>query len=472
MIYRVSIIDGTRGMELKIMFRVILTLSCCCVLITTSSDINGLEKKSSTESIPIWSQYKYNATHSGMSPYALTKNHTVAWKFDLHGYPQFGAPAIGSDGTIYMSTRSIDLENAHLYAINPNGTEKWSFTFDGYNGTPSVALSTDGVIYARGTVTDKKLYAITSDGKEKWNITFDDYGCGAITIDNDGVVYIFASSELSAIAPDGSIKWRSWFPYRNEWLCNSPSVGADGRIYAQAGGEFRILDHTGELCSGDISNLTKGSEGYYFAPSVSNDGEGYFAVSEIDSTSTRHGHLFAIAHDGFGNWYFRLDDDLILASPSVDASSIIYFGTELGHLYAMKDGNVLWKFKANGAIRSSPIITPDGTLLFGSVDGSFYAIKNATLLWKTDTNGSVDSTAAMDDHGNVYFGSEDGYLYAIGEVHSPSEGPKDDQPGNNNYNLPATVEYIAIGAMLIVIYILGAVLFILFLRRRRKNQKG
>lgn len=407
-------------------------------------------------SIPVWSQFKYSERHSGVSPYPLTGNHTIAWKFDLRGYPQSGSPVIDSNGTIYISTRGRDMDDAHLYAIMPDGREKWNFTFPGYNATPSVALSPEGTIYARGTVSEEKLYAISPEGKEKWGLPLSGHGCGPITVSNDGTIYLFSSSTLFAVGSDGNLKWQTVFPGKG-WLCTTPSVSDNGTIYVNFGGEIRALDSAGNEMWRHNFTLSNMSDTFFYPPAISDDGRIYTTYSEIiyGIPSGRRGYLNVFNPDGVILWNYSLTGEMITTPPSVDSASVVYFGTESGHLYAISQGGLLWKFNATGAIRSSPIITSNGTILFGSVDGSFYAVKNSILMWKIDAGGPVDSTSAIDKYGNVYFGSEDGFLYAIGSVQSP-EGPKDTHPGVQSmmiYPAAALIAGVAIFLVLTAILI-------------------
>jgi eukaryotic-like serine/threonine-protein kinase len=71
------------------------------------------------------------------------------WVFTTGAYV-YSSPAIGADGTIYVSS-------AKLYAINPDGTQRWAFPKAGYS---SPAIGADGTIYV-GSV-DRNLYAIRS----------------------------------------------------------------------------------------------------------------------------------------------------------------------------------------------------------------------------------------------------------------------------------------------------------------------
>lgn len=80
-------------------------------------------------------------------------------------------------------------------------------------------------------------------------------------------------------------------------------------------------------------------------------------------------------------------------------------------------GDVIWKFKAGGAIYSCPAIDTNWSreaIYFGSDDGYLYALSLDSLFkWKYETNDWVHTSPAVDSHGTIYVGSDDGYLYAV-----------------------------------------------------------
>lgn len=77
----------------------------------------------------------------------------IKWFFLTDDYI-LSTPAIGSDGTIYLSSN-----DDNLYAINPDGTLKWSIT-TGNSIFSSAAIAEDGTIYFGSN--DHLLYAVSS----------------------------------------------------------------------------------------------------------------------------------------------------------------------------------------------------------------------------------------------------------------------------------------------------------------------
>lgn len=90
------------------------------------------------------------------------------------------------------------------------------------------------------------------------------------------------------------------------------------------------------------------------------------------------------------------------------------------------DGTLKWKFKTNNGIEASPALGKDGTVYIGSHDGYLYALKNGELEWKfkigtpkyKEYGGDVSytttlSTPAIDDDGTIYIASRDQFLWAI-----------------------------------------------------------
>ena len=145
------------------------------------------------------------------------------------------------------------------------------------------------------------------------------------------------------------------------------------------------------------------------------------------------GNSPAITEDGtviFG-WFDRFvyavkDGDLvwkfptegrILASPSIAPDGTIYIGDEDGHLYAINpDGKAAWSkpFSTGKQIITRPAIDTEGNVYFGSFSGKFYAIdSNRVPIWTFDTELDIWSSAVIRADGTVYFGADDGYFYAL-----------------------------------------------------------
>ena len=74
---------------------------------------------------------------------------------NLRRAQNISTPAIGADGTIYISC-----SNYKFYALNPDGTQKWEYTTEGIIDS-SPAIGVDGTIYVGSY--DNKLYAFIDD---------------------------------------------------------------------------------------------------------------------------------------------------------------------------------------------------------------------------------------------------------------------------------------------------------------------
>ena len=92
---------------------------------------------------------------------ALNPGGTLKWKFQLGAIAGVTAPAIGTDGTIYI--RRSPPENLFgegaFFAINPDGTLYWKYVAHELfsSNPPSPAIATDGTIYI--PLEEIRLYA-------------------------------------------------------------------------------------------------------------------------------------------------------------------------------------------------------------------------------------------------------------------------------------------------------------------------
>jgi outer membrane protein assembly factor BamB len=104
----------------------------------------------------------------------------------------------------------------------------------------------------------------------------------------------------------------------------------------------------------------------------------------------------------------------INSSPAVVAG-VVYVGSDDGSVWAFDatDGNALWSFATEGAVRSSPAVV-DGVVYAGSNDGSVYAIDatTGTEIWSFATGGDVTASPLVVD-GLVFIGSREGTFYAL-----------------------------------------------------------
>lgn len=188
---------------------------------------------------------------------ALNPAGTMKWAFLPGGTPVMRA-AVGGDGTIYLTIRNI------LQALAPNGSRRWSYTnqfADPCAGAPHFglpAIGSDGTVYVSAAHPDNRLFAFSTNGMTNWTFSTgrliyeDVFECGlerrgelwsAPAIGGDGTVYVGAclsASDMSkrhaalyAINSAGTTNWHC-FIGGNSMGEDAPAIGPDGTIYMRA----------------------------------------------------------------------------------------------------------------------------------------------------------------------------------------------------------------------------------------------
>lgn len=115
-----------------------------------------------------------------------------------------------------------------------------------------------------------------------------------------------------------------------------------------------------------------------------------FKVRE-DITETER--LFLDAKSGFG-----INSSPLIADLNNDGNKDIIFGTELGKVYALnKDGDMLWQYTTQSAIRGSPTLirtpTNERLVLVGSMDKYLHILdEKGKLVRKIFVEDSIEST--------------------------------------------------------------------------------
>lgn len=243
-------------------------------------------------------------------------------------FPSSSSPAVGADGTVYITTLG-----GGLLALNSQLQLQWiNWTSGFYSQTPSTpVIGEDGTIYV-GT-SDGYMVAVAPGGRTKWafhtgTIVNSSAGFGA-----DGTVYVNGRSRMHALNPDGSLLWTST-PYGTSWVpsASSPVVGADGTVYA-AGQWYNGGGMLSALIAFDPAD---GSERWrhpvgiqYSAPAVAQDGTVY--VTSWDRK------LHAVNPDGSLKWAYTTGQMIWNSAPLIDDDGTVYFGSTDGHFYAVYD---------------------------------------------------------------------------------------------------------------------------------------
>jgi len=300
--------------------------------------------------------------------YAFNQDGSIKWQSSNLGTPPYGL-AIGSDGTIYVST--VD---KGIIALNSDGTEKWRFYEEGMSAVFSITIGKDGTLY----FTDQqRLYSVNADGSKQWTACCWPYGSasGGPAVAADGTIYVvwtgFISGTdgrdgfLSAYAPDGTFKWRSgWLdPY-----ASAPVIGPDNTIYVVTGvGSPTYRSLYAFNSNGDMLWRDSYRYGEFFVPVASPAGA-------VIITETQGGvepgqgacfvsYLRALNSTGDIIWTWGPEENLqITVQPILDVDSNIFIGGTIyerrgawcvpigSRLYRIKfQGTVDWSFSVFGS---------------------------------------------------------------------------------------------------------------------------
>ena len=359
------------------------------------------------------------------------------WSVELEKEVYYSCPAVGDDGTIYVTTGIyLGTEWGSVYAISPDGSIDWSF--DCENNPFSPAIGPDGTIY----VQDKKsiVYALSPAGGLRWR--FDEFavtnfplypvGQKVPAIGADGTVYIVADGLYALDPATGDSLWHfnpnSWQSCRQ-----SPVIGADGTIY--------LTIHQNDFYAVNPDGSEKwhvqfdhDSEQSYTSPAIDEDGTIYIGVEA--SGEFAGSALWAFNADGTVKWKYRIDEPYcqVRGSPTIGADGTIYISTKAcpgytGRVIALSGaGTRLWEYvveKPSGPtalddVYSTPTVGADGLIYFGAETEYFYCLPpEGTRHWLTALGSINWSSPAILPDGTLYIGTHhpipgsNGQLWAL-----------------------------------------------------------
>jgi len=325
---------------------------------TESFNVRCLElwNKNLPDQQSAWGTFGHDAQRTRRTTAKVVDSANVLWKSFLPTQFVTSAPALGSDGTIYIGTWTAD-DKGQLLAINPDGTLLWEYDFV-MPIKSSPAIGPDGCIYVGCDYFS--LYCINRLGLLRWRFQTLREIQSSPVIGADGTVY-FGSGDFSlhAVHPDGTAAWE--LP-SDSGLRGSPALAIDGTIYA---------------------------------------------------TNVR-GDLRAVNPDGSEAWMYNGDGEAN-GAVCVGSDGTVYYATESGNLYAVNpDGSERGKHAAGGQFVASPALAEDGRLFIGNDDGKLYVYDaDAALVTTFDSGAPIKGSAVIDGNGRIFFANTDGHIYAL-----------------------------------------------------------
>jgi outer membrane protein assembly factor BamB len=287
-----------------------------------------------------------------------------------------------NDDTLYVTCR-----DGYLYAFTTDLRLKWSFRVNDGIGFSSGPCLDKGILYIGSK--DKTLYAIRTPSEGRENVViaaqFSLAGtliaapmvapCGQIVcVDNTGIIWAFPM-KAETISP-----WLPLWRYAAEEKLCSPALTEDKLISVNQHNELLAIDlQTGNkifshplvysvyaiaytnntiylgcaeyICALDIKKLTEywatKVEGAVLGKPLVADGKIYCTTSEnmVYALSAQYGNIL---------WELRMQEGGFRTSLAINGQ-ILYLTCQEGLVYAVRNGEILWKYKVEGQRISSPL---------------------------------------------------------------------------------------------------------------------
>ena len=235
-------------------------------------------------------------------------------------------------------------------------------------------------------------------------------------VGKDGSIYYSTSGDKGYLYRHKSNGERKWSVSFNSGLRGSPAIDENEVIYVleDAGALHAVKNEESrgkKLWRYKLTGEDADAEGefreYGNSPAIAEDGTVIFGWFDRNVYAVKDGELI---------WKFPTEGRIV-ASPSIALDGTIYIGDDEGNLYAIKpDGTAVWPepFDTKAQIMTRPAIDSEGNIYFGSFSGEFYALApNGDLRWSFDTDQDIWTSAVIRADGTVYFGADDGNFYAL-----------------------------------------------------------
>jgi len=315
--------------------------------------------------------------------YALSaEDGSELWRFLTGGIILSGA-------CIYDDILYFGSADNYVYALSAkDGKLLWKFKTG--NGIVSTPMMHKGVVYCGSS--DGHLYALNKDGGLLWKFRTGGALALCASISGDRIYFGSFDSHLYSITTQGDFLWR--FRTGNG-IFSSPSItDKEGNLL------WDMFAASPSERIGEASKIFFSSfDGYVYSLSAngdflwrhrSNTMEGTCVVSDKKLYfGGNDGYMRCLSLRGEEHWKKKAGE--IAFGPNV-VNGVVYFGSADHNLRALSasSGDLMWMYRANDMITTAPFVEND-TVYFGSWDGYFSAVKNGELLWKFRTSLNFSS---------------------------------------------------------------------------------
>jgi putative pyrroloquinoline-quinone binding quinoprotein/PASTA domain-containing protein len=295
-------------------------------------------------------------------------------------------------------------------SLGSPGVVQWRFQVSGQYVLSRPAVGPDGGVVVASSTGD--VYSLTAAGALRWVVRSAGDG-GGPSIGADGTVYVASMNTITAIAADGSIRWRFTEPSVGQGMIAGPTVGPDGNIYAVSDygglGAF-ALSPAGQLLWSNSGNPTFSEYGQDGAEIVFGSGRLYAAFDEVAVAPST---IFGLTLGGAQQWSRPLggSDDMFMQfqrQPATGSDGSLYLtamgGANGWSLYRVDPGSgaVLWgrsPWPSNGM--SPPTVGPDGSVYFSRSLSYLDSVTSSGQPRWTFFDGSLIDHPAVSPDGSI-----------------------------------------------------------------------
>jgi hypothetical protein len=298
----------------------------------------------------------------------------VKWRFQVPGQYLLHPPAVGPDGGVVVAASSF----GNVYSLSADGALRWVVPSVGGGGGPSIGA--DGTVYVASMNT---VTAIAANGSIKWRFTEPSSGQGVIagpTVGPDGNVYVisdYGGLGAFALSPTGRLLWSN---PGNPLFAENGQLGAEivfgsGRLYA-------AFDERGVALSTMFGLSLAGAQLWARALGGSDDP---FMQQQRQPATGSDGSLYLTGMGGTNGWSLNRVDpgsgNVLwryspwpsngMSAPSVGPDGSVYFSRSLSYLESVTPaGQSRWTF-FDGSILDHPAVSPDGSVVVAGVRPNF-----------------------------------------------------------------------------------------------------
>ena len=283
---------------------------------------------------------------------------------------------------------------------NPVGTVLWQRSLR-EPIWPSPAIGANGALYVAGVGT---LYAIDgTSGSDLWKFTTNRWAIGSPSVGADGTVYAGLGGIHALEGVNGSVKWTF---ATGVGFATPPAFGLDGTVFAGCrNGVLYVLDGT----TGEKKREFVSGGAFSGTAAIGEDGTVYMGSWDTN--------VYAFdGVTGLTKWRFTAGG-AVAGSAVIGSDGAVYIGAEDKYLYALNGstGEKRWRFQTGTAVRATPALGPDGTVYLISDDKTLYALDGATGAKKWDFyhGTTAYSTPALAADGTLWMSAAGARLYAL-----------------------------------------------------------